>query len=96
MKIKVGTRGSGLALAQTNSVVEKIRKVVPEMIVESENGIIVPVDNGKEMAEEIEKLINDENLRKKLGKNAQNIIKTQNVDAIMKKWEKVIKEIKNG
>jgi len=34
MKIKVGTRGSRLALAQTNSIVEKIRKAVPEMIVE--------------------------------------------------------------
>jgi len=34
MKIKVGTRGSRLALAQTNSVVEKIQKAVPEITAE--------------------------------------------------------------
>lgn len=34
MKIKVGTRGSRLALAQTNSVMEKIQKAFPEMIAE--------------------------------------------------------------
>ena len=34
MKIKVGTRGSRLALAQTNSVVEKIQKVIPEITAE--------------------------------------------------------------
>jgi hydroxymethylbilane synthase len=34
MNIKVGTRGSSLALAQTNSVVEKIQKAAPEIIAE--------------------------------------------------------------
>ena len=34
MSIKIGTRGSKLALAQTNSVVESIRKINPEITVE--------------------------------------------------------------
>ena len=34
MNINVGTRGSRLALAQTNSVVEKIQKAAPEVIAE--------------------------------------------------------------
>jgi hydroxymethylbilane synthase len=34
MNIKIGTRGSSLALAQTNSVVEKIQKAAPEIIAE--------------------------------------------------------------
>lgn len=32
MNIKVGTRGSSLAMAQTNSVVEKIQKAAPDLI----------------------------------------------------------------
>ena len=32
MKIKVGTRGSRLALAQTNSVVQRIQKAAPDLI----------------------------------------------------------------
>ena len=31
MNIKIGTRGSKLALAQTNSVVEKLRKIAPDI-----------------------------------------------------------------
>ena len=34
MNIKVGTRGSKLALAQTNSVLESIKKIVPDITVE--------------------------------------------------------------
>jgi len=81
----------GLACVATN-----IPAGVPEMIIDGENGIIVPVDNELKLAKTIEKLINDEKLRRKLGENAQNIIKTQNLDVIMKKWEKAIEEIKNG
>ena len=34
MNIKIGTRGSKLALAQTNSVVESLKKIAPEITVE--------------------------------------------------------------
>lgn len=34
MNIKIGTRGSKLALAQTNSVVESLKKIAPEIIAE--------------------------------------------------------------
>ena len=48
--------------------------VIPEIILDSEQGFIVPPKNPTETANALKKIILDENLRKQLGKNARTRI----------------------
>jgi len=51
---------------------------VPEIIRDGENGILIPKKNPKTMARAILTLLNDEEFRKKIGKNANITVKNNN------------------
>lgn len=57
------------------------------------NGILVPVDNSREIEKAINKIIEDREFAKKIGENAHNICDTLAPSKINKKWENYIKSI---
>lgn len=59
----------------------------------NEKGILVEVDNCKQLVDAIEKVLTDESLQKKLSENAYTITDTMNPDIINCKWERFIKDI---
>ena len=63
-----------------------------EIIDDGVNGILIENQNKEKLKEAIEKLIEDENLREKLGKNALQVREKYSIDKIAKEWEGIIKE----
>jgi len=60
-----------------------------EAIKDEESGIIIPIGDQKKLEESMIRIIKDENLRKKLGKNAQQmIINLPNKEQILKLYKK--------
>jgi len=57
-----------------------------DLIENGVNGILVPVDDESTLAEAIIRLINDYNIRCKLGQNAMLIRETYNMETICQKW----------
>ena len=64
-----------------------------ELIESGKNGIVVPVGDEQKFTEALEKLIQDENLRIQLAKNAVQIIGKVQPLAIMNQWENIISEV---
>ncbi|KDE71865.1 glycosyltransferase family 4 protein [Fusobacterium necrophorum] len=67
-----------------------------EVVVEGETGFIVPKKNYKEIAKKIKLLIDDEGLRKKLGKNGRKRVEKlynwdKNVENMLEIYKEVIK-----
>lgn len=56
------------------------------------NGLLVPIDNPKAMAESILKIVDNKKLGEKLGNNALEIANTYSVPTIMARWNKLIQE----
>jgi glycosyltransferase involved in cell wall biosynthesis len=50
---------------------------IPELIEDGENGLLVPEKDEVSLATAIEKILNSENLRKKLSENGRNTVKTK-------------------
>jgi GalNAc-alpha-(1->4)-GalNAc-alpha-(1->3)-diNAcBac-PP-undecaprenol alpha-1,4-N-acetyl-D-galactosaminyltransferase len=56
-----------------------------EMIIDSENGYLVPMDDEKQFIEKLQRLMDNENLRYKLGKEAEKIKVKNSFEEIGKK-----------
>jgi glycosyltransferase involved in cell wall biosynthesis len=65
-----------------------------EIIADKEDGFLVEVGNEKALAEKIEFLINDVELRKKMGIQAKKNAQRFAAPLIMKKWKEYLKRIK--
>ena len=65
-----------------------------EIISDGVDGYLIKDRNEDEMIEKISDLINDENLRKSLGKNAKAKSKEYSGDIVLEKWNKLIKKRK--
>jgi len=66
-----------------------------EVIKDGESGLIIPVDDREELYNAILKLIEDENLRKKLGHNAKKVahtlpVKKEILDLIKRHWLELV------
>ena len=66
------------------------------IIKDGEDGILVEYLNSQALANNICKLIEDENLRKKLGSKAKENIKRFSQDEIMGRWIELFKSICNN
>jgi len=64
-----------------------------EIIENGKNGILVENQNKEKLREAIELLIKDENLRKKLAKEALKVRSKYSLEKIGKEWEKIIKDV---
>lgn len=56
------------------------------------NGIIVPKNNPKVLTKKIKYLLDNENIRNVLGKNASKVKNIYKKNIVLKEWEKIIKE----
>ena len=65
-----------------------------EIIVNEENGFLIDNRNEDEMINKIELLMEDEKLRKKMGKNAKENSKNYSSEVILEKWSKLINKRK--
>ncbi|MBK7978543.1 MAG: glycosyltransferase [Ignavibacteriae bacterium] len=66
---------------------------IPEVIKNGENGLLINENDFIELAEKILLLINDNNLRKKLGKNASNYSRLLDVKIKTKDLVKIYKNL---
>ena len=62
-----------------------------EVVRDRENGILVPVDDEKKMAQEVMLLIENDTLRKKLGESARDIAQEYSLNTITQRWEDLIR-----
>lgn len=67
-----------------------------ELIKDNENGLLFEIGDEKDLANKLEKLINDDNLREKLAKNSLNEAKNFSILEIGKRWDNLIKEVLNA
>ncbi|MGM0497278.1 MAG: glycosyltransferase family 4 protein [Bacteroidota bacterium] len=67
-----------------------------ELIQHDVNGVLVENGNVNKMAEEIDRIVGNETIRDKLGKNATSIINKLDLDLIIRKWEHVFGELSNS
>ncbi|WP_456394141.1 glycosyltransferase family 4 protein [Nitratifractor sp.] len=66
-----------------------------EIIEDGVDGILVENQNHEQMKEQLERVIGDEELRKRLGKTAQRVRDRYAVDKIACEWERLIEEVLN-
>lgn len=64
-----------------------------EMITDGENGLLVPVKDAEALKNAMVRMITEEGLAEKCGKNAAKIRETHSIEKISEKWLEVIKNI---
>lgn len=64
-----------------------------DIIVEGENGLIVPDGDIEGLAEAIVRLMRDDELRKRMGENAKRVVETYSEEKVMRKWVSLYEEI---
>ena len=64
-----------------------------DIIVEGENGLIVPDGDIEGLAEAMMTLMEDEELRKRMGKNAKRVVETYSEERVMRLWVSLYEEI---
>lgn len=63
-----------------------------DIIVEGENGLIVPDGDIEGLAEVIVRLMKEETLRKRMGENAKRVVKTYSEERVMGQWINLYEE----
>jgi len=63
-----------------------------DIIVEGENGLIVPDGDIEGLAEAIVRLMRDEELRKRMGENAKRVVETYSEERVMGQWINLYEE----
>jgi len=76
-----------LPVITTNST-EALNNIIDN----NKNGIIIDKNKPKELTNKIEYLLDNKNIREKLGKEASTIREKYNKSLIIKEWEQIIKE----
>lgn len=66
-----------------------------ELIEDGTNGLLIDINSKEQLVSKLELLINDEELRNKLGKNATKLARTLTVGKISKQWIECINEVIN-
>jgi len=74
---------AGLPIVSTNV------GAIPEIITDSENGLLVEPKNPKQLAEKIQYLINNPEIAKRLGENAKEKVKKFSLEKMVKKTEEI-------
>ena len=64
-----------------------------DIIVEGENGVIVPDGDIEGLAEAMMKLMGDDELRKRMGEEAKKVVETYSEEKVMSKWMKLYEEV---
>ncbi len=64
-----------------------------DIIVEGENGLIVPDGDIEGLAEAIVRLMRDDEQRKRMGENAKRVVETYSEEKVMRQWVSLYEEI---
>ncbi len=64
-----------------------------EIITDGEDGLLIEVENVDQLENSIERLIQDEHLRTRLGTKAKDVIKRFNIETIMSEWDDAIHDV---
>lgn len=81
------------AMAARTPVVATRKGGIPLAVKDNVNGILVRARSSKQIAEAVNKLLENDNLRKKLGENARKMVEEKFTwNKIAKKWEAIYKE----
>lgn len=64
-----------------------------ELIDNYENGILVNIGDYNELADKMDEVLENDELKEKLSRNAKKILDTHSIEEIYGKWEKYIKEL---
>jgi len=64
-----------------------------EIVTDNEDGFLVENGDVTLLAEKIKLLIQDENLRKEMGKKAKENVKRFSPDIIMERWDRLFRDI---
>lgn len=64
-----------------------------DLINDGDNGILVPVNDTEALAKALSSLINDENLRDNMGKEAVKVRETLNPTAVNEKWQQYLESV---
>ena len=66
----------------------------PKSIIDNDvNGILIPVNDNDKLKESIKRLLDDSTIRLRLGKEARNILKTNELGRIVENWKELINEV---
>lgn len=66
-----------------------------ELIRDGENGLLVDIGDTDGLAQAFEKLLSNQELREKIGKEGQKLAAKFKMDTIVDQWEKLIKSVSN-
>ena len=66
---------------------------VSDIIEDGQNGILVPTGDSESLADTMIRLINDPRERKRLAENSVEIGVRYSVNAVMARWEQLLKEV---
>jgi len=82
------------AMASKTPVITTRRGGIPMLVKSGHNGIFVKARNSKRIAEAVNKLLENDELRKKMGENAREIVEKKFTwQIVAKKFDKLYKEI---
>ena len=76
-----------LPVITTNST-----EALNSIIINNKNGIIIPKNNKKILTKKIDYILENKDIRNKLGKEATKVKEKYNKEEIINKWDKIIKE----
>jgi glycosyltransferase involved in cell wall biosynthesis len=66
---------------------------IPEFVEHGHNGLLVPIEDSRALAEGIDKLIRDKDLRERIGRNGRMVVEDQyDYDKLVMKYEELFKE----
>lgn len=74
-------------------VAAEYHSAVSDIIEDGQNGILVPKGDSEALAAAMIHLINDPRERKRLAENSVEIGTRYSVDAVMERWEQLLKEV---
>ena len=85
----------GMSLAKPS--VATLTGGIPEVVIDRENGFLVPVKSADEMAEAILRLCNDHSLREKMGEAGREIMRVKfSTQEMIKKIQAIYEELGRG
>lgn len=64
-----------------------------DLITNEVNGLLVPAEDVAALAEALDRVMRDADLRAKLGRNATSIVETFGVPAVLQKWNKLFGDV---
>ncbi len=66
---------------------------IRNLITDGENGLLVPTEDVDALADALDRLISDEELRQKFSDNSRGSIKHLHIDNILKQWDELFSEV---